>query len=185
MLWFSFPGSGWHPLKGPGRYFWHSKWFVRFCKWLTMCESNTVASKQQVRALNLILWIWKIYIFFFLSSPFSIFWLVLPPCSSLSCRQLCNGITKTGKACKKRALPGQEYCRVHEGGHTSHVHSWKTQSCLLQFLDILIKTLVSSYCDVTISWYAWMLFAMSCAFRFTLWYIFVFLFPCFKCLLLS
>ncbi|KAK2834981.1 hypothetical protein Q5P01_015465 [Channa striata] len=43
--------------------------------------------------------------------------------SSLSGRQLCNGITKTGKACKKRAVPGQEYCRVHEGGHSSYVHS--------------------------------------------------------------
>ncbi|XP_022608750.1 protein brambleberry-like [Seriola dumerili] len=43
--------------------------------------------------------------------------------SSLSGRQLCNGITKTRKACKKRAVPGQEYCRVHEGGHTSYIHS--------------------------------------------------------------
>ncbi|XP_035509260.1 protein brambleberry [Morone saxatilis] len=43
--------------------------------------------------------------------------------SSLSGRQLCNGITKTGKACKKRAVPGQEYCRVHEGGHVSYFHS--------------------------------------------------------------
>ncbi|GLD49422.1 protein brambleberry-like isoform X1 [Lates japonicus] len=43
--------------------------------------------------------------------------------SSLSGRQLCNGITKTGKACKKRAVPGQEYCRVHEAGLTSYVHS--------------------------------------------------------------
>ncbi|XP_041863169.1 protein brambleberry [Melanotaenia boesemani] len=43
--------------------------------------------------------------------------------SSLSGRQLCNGITKTGKACKKRAVPGQEYCRVHEGGLTSYVQS--------------------------------------------------------------
>ncbi|XP_034386514.1 protein brambleberry [Cyclopterus lumpus] len=41
--------------------------------------------------------------------------------SSLSGRQLCNGVTKTGKPCKKRAVPGQEYCRVHEGGHTSYV----------------------------------------------------------------
>ncbi|KAK1896547.1 Protein brambleberry [Dissostichus eleginoides] len=41
--------------------------------------------------------------------------------SSLSVRQLCNGVTKTGKACKKRALPEQEYCRVHEGGYTSYV----------------------------------------------------------------
>ncbi|XP_033466920.1 protein brambleberry [Epinephelus lanceolatus] len=41
--------------------------------------------------------------------------------SSLSGRQLCNGITKTGKACKKRAVPGQEYCRVHEGGLSSYV----------------------------------------------------------------
>ncbi|XP_044216967.1 protein brambleberry [Thunnus albacares] len=43
--------------------------------------------------------------------------------SSLSGRQLCNGVTKTGKACKKRAVPGQEYCRVHEGGHSSYLHS--------------------------------------------------------------
>ncbi|XP_072295303.1 protein brambleberry [Eucyclogobius newberryi] len=42
--------------------------------------------------------------------------------SSLSGRLLCNGITKTGKACKKRAVPGQEYCRVHQGGHTSYVN---------------------------------------------------------------
>uniref|UniRef100_A0A3Q0RTT3 Brambleberry n=1 Tax=Amphilophus citrinellus TaxID=61819 RepID=A0A3Q0RTT3_AMPCI len=41
--------------------------------------------------------------------------------SSVSGRLLCNGITKTGKACKKRAVPGQEYCRVHEGGHSSYV----------------------------------------------------------------
>ncbi|XP_069009070.1 protein brambleberry [Embiotoca jacksoni] len=41
--------------------------------------------------------------------------------SSLSGRQLCNGITKTGKACKKRAGSGREFCRVHEGGHTSYL----------------------------------------------------------------
>ncbi|XP_015247338.1 PREDICTED: protein brambleberry-like isoform X1 [Cyprinodon variegatus] len=43
--------------------------------------------------------------------------------SSFSGRQLCNGITKNGKACKKKAVPGQEYCRVHEGGHSSYVVS--------------------------------------------------------------
>ncbi|XP_014896158.1 protein brambleberry isoform X1 [Poecilia latipinna] len=43
--------------------------------------------------------------------------------SSLSGRFLCNGITKAGKACKKKAVPGQEFCRVHEGGHSSYVHS--------------------------------------------------------------
>ncbi|XP_043984163.1 protein brambleberry isoform X2 [Gambusia affinis] len=43
--------------------------------------------------------------------------------SSLSGRFLCNGITKAGKACKKKAIPGQEYCRVHEGGHSSYVQS--------------------------------------------------------------
>ncbi|KAM7409302.1 hypothetical protein PAMA_000991 [Pampus argenteus] len=42
--------------------------------------------------------------------------------NSLSGRQLCNGVTKTGKACKKRAVPGQEYCHVHEGGHSSSIH---------------------------------------------------------------
>uniref|UniRef100_A0AAX7T0J7 Uncharacterized protein n=4 Tax=Astatotilapia calliptera TaxID=8154 RepID=A0AAX7T0J7_ASTCA len=41
--------------------------------------------------------------------------------SSVSGRQLCNGLTKRGKVCKKRAVPGQEYCRVHEGGHSSYV----------------------------------------------------------------
>lgn len=42
--------------------------------------------------------------------------------SSLSGRLLCNGITKAGKACKKRAAPGQEFCKVHEGGHSSYVN---------------------------------------------------------------
>uniref|UniRef100_A0A3Q2W471 Brambleberry n=2 Tax=Haplochromis burtoni TaxID=8153 RepID=A0A3Q2W471_HAPBU len=41
--------------------------------------------------------------------------------SSVSGRQLCNALTKRGKVCKKRAVPGQEYCRVHEGGHSSYV----------------------------------------------------------------
>lgn len=41
-------------------------------------------------------------------------------CSSLSGRQLCNGTTRTGKPCKKRAVPGQDYCRIHEGGYTSY-----------------------------------------------------------------
>ncbi|XP_036378689.1 protein brambleberry [Megalops cyprinoides] len=40
--------------------------------------------------------------------------------SSASGRQLCHGTTKTGLPCKKRALLGQDYCRVHEGGHTSY-----------------------------------------------------------------
>ncbi|MBN3314595.1 BMBL protein, partial [Atractosteus spatula] len=39
---------------------------------------------------------------------------------SMSGRQLCNGITKMGQACKKRAVLGQDYCRLHEGGHTSY-----------------------------------------------------------------
>ncbi|KAK5930350.1 hypothetical protein CgunFtcFv8_026589 [Champsocephalus gunnari] len=43
------------------------------------------------------------------------------PNGSLSGRQLCNGVTKTGKACKKRAVPEQEYCGVHRGGYTSYV----------------------------------------------------------------
>ncbi|KAI1888808.1 hypothetical protein AGOR_G00172560 [Albula goreensis] len=40
--------------------------------------------------------------------------------SSASGRQLCHGTTKTGLPCKKRAVLGQDYCRVHEGGHTSY-----------------------------------------------------------------
>lgn len=53
-----------------------------------------------------------------------LFWCCFSP-SSITGRQLCSGITKTGKACKKRALLGQEYCRVHEGGHTSYTHPWQ------------------------------------------------------------
>ncbi|KAJ8389033.1 hypothetical protein AAFF_G00124300 [Aldrovandia affinis] len=40
--------------------------------------------------------------------------------SSTSGRQLCHGTTKTGLPCKKRAVLGQDYCRVHEGGYTSY-----------------------------------------------------------------
>ncbi|XP_034035306.1 protein brambleberry [Thalassophryne amazonica] len=40
---------------------------------------------------------------------------------SASGRQLCSAVTKIGKPCKKRATAGQEYCRVHEGGHTSYM----------------------------------------------------------------
>ncbi|XP_061832404.1 protein brambleberry [Nerophis lumbriciformis] len=42
---------------------------------------------------------------------------------SVSGRQLCNAVTKTGKACKKRALLGQEYCRVHDNGNTTSFYS--------------------------------------------------------------
>uniref|UniRef100_A0A9J8C507 Brambleberry n=1 Tax=Cyprinus carpio carpio TaxID=630221 RepID=A0A9J8C507_CYPCA len=40
--------------------------------------------------------------------------------SSFSGRSLCSGITRLGQPCKKRALVGQDYCRLHEGGHTSY-----------------------------------------------------------------
>ncbi|XP_061096384.1 protein brambleberry [Conger conger] len=40
--------------------------------------------------------------------------------SSASGRQFCNGTTKAGLPCKKRALLGQDYCRIHEGGYTSY-----------------------------------------------------------------
>lgn len=40
--------------------------------------------------------------------------------SSFSGRSLCSGITRLGQPCKKRAVVGQDYCRVHEGGHTSY-----------------------------------------------------------------
>ncbi|KAL4635326.1 protein brambleberry-like isoform X2 [Arapaima gigas] len=36
-------------------------------------------------------------------------------------RRPCRGITKTGQPCKKKAVLGQDYCRVHEGGHTSYI----------------------------------------------------------------
>ncbi|XP_026095379.1 protein brambleberry-like isoform X2 [Carassius auratus] len=40
--------------------------------------------------------------------------------SSFSGRLLCSGITRLGQPCKKRAVVGQDYCRLHEGGHTSY-----------------------------------------------------------------
>ncbi|XP_062308838.1 protein brambleberry [Osmerus eperlanus] len=40
---------------------------------------------------------------------------------SLSCRQLCNGTTRTGKQCKNRAVLGQDYCHVHDRGYTSYI----------------------------------------------------------------
>ncbi|XP_041696159.2 protein brambleberry isoform X2 [Coregonus clupeaformis] len=40
--------------------------------------------------------------------------------SSVSGRQLCNGTTRMGQQCKKRAVLGQEYCHVHESGYTSY-----------------------------------------------------------------
>ncbi|KAM9495788.1 protein brambleberry-like isoform 1-T2 [Clarias gariepinus] len=42
--------------------------------------------------------------------------------SSLSGRPLCNGTTRLGQPCKKRAVAGQHFCRVHEGGHNSYTH---------------------------------------------------------------
>ncbi|XP_060770691.1 protein brambleberry [Neoarius graeffei] len=42
--------------------------------------------------------------------------------SSLSGRPLCSGTTKLGQPCKKRALAGQDFCRVHEVGHNSYGH---------------------------------------------------------------
>ncbi|XP_036431371.1 LOW QUALITY PROTEIN: protein brambleberry [Colossoma macropomum] len=40
--------------------------------------------------------------------------------SSFSGRPLCSGTTRLGQPCKKRALAGQDFCRVHEGGHSSY-----------------------------------------------------------------
>ncbi|KAI5627107.1 protein brambleberry precursor, partial [Silurus asotus] len=40
--------------------------------------------------------------------------------SSFSGRPLCSGTTRLGQPCKKRALAGQDFCRVHEGGHNSY-----------------------------------------------------------------
>ncbi|TSK13382.1 Protein brambleberry [Bagarius yarrelli] len=41
---------------------------------------------------------------------------------SFSGRPLCNGTTRLGQPCKKRALAGQDFCRIHEGGHNSYSH---------------------------------------------------------------
>ncbi|XP_062858781.1 protein brambleberry [Trichomycterus rosablanca] len=40
--------------------------------------------------------------------------------SSFLGRPLCSGITRLGQPCKKKALLGQDFCRVHEGGHNSY-----------------------------------------------------------------
>ncbi|KAK3526641.1 hypothetical protein QTP70_030850 [Hemibagrus guttatus] len=42
--------------------------------------------------------------------------------SSFSGRPLCIGITRLGQRCKKRARAGQDFCRIHEGGHSSYSH---------------------------------------------------------------
>uniref|UniRef100_A0A8C9WQP9 Brambleberry n=1 Tax=Scleropages formosus TaxID=113540 RepID=A0A8C9WQP9_SCLFO len=39
--------------------------------------------------------------------------------SSATGKRPCQGITKTGHLCRKKAVLGQDYCRIHEGGHTS------------------------------------------------------------------
>ncbi|XP_055048607.2 protein brambleberry [Misgurnus anguillicaudatus] len=40
--------------------------------------------------------------------------------SSFSGRPLCSGTTRLGQPCKKKAAVGQDFCRIHEGGHTSY-----------------------------------------------------------------
>ncbi|XP_051975632.1 protein brambleberry-like [Xyrauchen texanus] len=40
--------------------------------------------------------------------------------SSILGRPLCGGTTRLGQPCKKRAVVGQDFCRVHEGGYTSY-----------------------------------------------------------------
>ncbi|XP_051548350.1 protein brambleberry-like [Myxocyprinus asiaticus] len=42
--------------------------------------------------------------------------------SSFSGRPLCSGTTRLGQPCKKRAVMGQDFCRVHEGGQPSYSH---------------------------------------------------------------
>ncbi|XP_074841686.1 protein brambleberry-like isoform X2 [Carettochelys insculpta] len=39
--------------------------------------------------------------------------------SSLSPRLLCQGTTKAGQPCRKKAVPGQEFCHVHAAGQVS------------------------------------------------------------------
>ncbi|KAA0724088.1 Protein brambleberry [Triplophysa tibetana] len=39
---------------------------------------------------------------------------------SFSGRPLCSGTTRLGQPCKNKALVGQDFCRIHEGGHTSY-----------------------------------------------------------------
>ncbi|XP_065442460.1 protein brambleberry-like isoform X4 [Chrysemys picta bellii] len=40
--------------------------------------------------------------------------------SSMSPRRLCQGITKAGQPCRKKAVPGQEFCHVHVSGQVSY-----------------------------------------------------------------
>ncbi|XP_019375282.1 PREDICTED: protein brambleberry-like, partial [Gavialis gangeticus] len=40
--------------------------------------------------------------------------------SLLSLRSLCQGVTKAGQPCRKKAVLGQDFCHVHAYGHVSH-----------------------------------------------------------------
>ncbi|XP_019403637.1 PREDICTED: protein brambleberry-like [Crocodylus porosus] len=40
--------------------------------------------------------------------------------SLLSPRSLCQGVTKARQPCRKKAVPGQDFCHVHAYGHVSH-----------------------------------------------------------------
>ncbi|XP_067416192.1 protein brambleberry-like isoform X2 [Emydura macquarii macquarii] len=41
--------------------------------------------------------------------------------SSMSPRLLCQGVTKAGHQCRKKAVPGQEFCHVHAFGQVSYI----------------------------------------------------------------
>ncbi|KAH0617370.1 hypothetical protein JD844_015455 [Phrynosoma platyrhinos] len=40
---------------------------------------------------------------------------------SASLRPLCQGVTRTGQPCRKKAIPGHSYCHIHESGQSSYV----------------------------------------------------------------
>ncbi|XP_053101637.1 protein brambleberry-like isoform X2 [Hemicordylus capensis] len=40
--------------------------------------------------------------------------------SSASPRQLCQGVTRTGQQCRKKAVPGHMFCRIHASGQASY-----------------------------------------------------------------
>lgn len=129
-----FSGSDWwYTPEEPGRCFWCSEWLAWFRERLEKRKSHPISSEQQVGIRHYFL---NIYMNWFLTINWSE--MSFSRCSSLSGRQLCNGITKTGKACKKRAVLGQEYCRVHEAGLASYVHSWKSPSSLLTWFTMFI-----------------------------------------------
>lgn len=114
-LWLCFQGSGRrHPVEEPRGRPRRTERLPGRDEQLPQCQPHPLNDQQQVRVLDFRNTHRNSRKCHYLHVDFG-------SSSSISGRQLCNAITKTGKPCKKRAVPGQEYCRVHDDGHVSYV----------------------------------------------------------------